>query len=170
MPNESIPKQQPTFRRRERRWWRKLVLLAAISCGLLYMLSFWSQSKPGNLGVHNGQLSACPESPNCVSSTAIRDDQKMDPLVIVGDSELAWKHLHDLVAKLPRTNIIKSDNQYLHVEFKSLIFRFVDDVEFLRDDANRYIHFRSASRVGHSDMGVNRRRMEQIQRKFAEFR
>ena len=52
---------------------------------------------------------------------------------------------------------------YLHYEFTSLLLRFVDDVEFLFDEATKTVHFRSASRTGYSDLGVNRRRMEQMQ-------
>lgn len=91
----------------------------------------------------------------------------MAPLAVTGDPDRVWQRLQDLLAKLPRTRVVKADQLYLHIEFTSLIFRFVDDVEFLRDDANRCIHFRSASRIGHSDLGVNRRRMELIQQKFA---
>jgi len=75
---------------------------------------------------------------------------------------------------LPRAKIVSVEDNYLHVEFRSAIFRFVDDVEFLvvipeeQRPTEQRIHFRSASRVGYSDFGVNRRRMEQIRRAFGE--
>jgi uncharacterized protein (DUF1499 family) len=68
--------------------------------------------------------------------------------------------LKALIASLPRTRLIEEDGEYLHYEFTS--FRFVDDVEFVFDEGSKTIHFRSASRVGYGDLGVNRRRMENI--------
>jgi uncharacterized protein (DUF1499 family) len=66
------------------------------------------------------------------------------------------------IATLPRTKLVEEGDRYLHYEFTSLLFRFVDDVEFLFDDETKTVHFRSASRTGYGDFGVNRRRMEQI--------
>jgi uncharacterized protein (DUF1499 family) len=55
---------------------------------------------------------------------------------------------------------------YLHVEMRSLMFRFVDDVEFSLAASAGLIHVRSASRVGYSDFGVNRKRVERIRAAF----
>ena len=63
---------------------------------------------------------------------------------------------------MDRTMLIQEDATYLRYEFTSLLLRFVDDVEFLFDDSTKTVHFRSASRTGYSDLGVNRRRMERI--------
>jgi uncharacterized protein (DUF1499 family) len=79
----------------------------------------------------------------------------------------AKQALKELVGSLPRTRLVEEDEVYLHYEFISLILRFVDDVEFLFDERAKTIHFRSASRTGYSDLGVNRRRMEEI-RKLTE--
>jgi uncharacterized protein (DUF1499 family) len=70
--------------------------------------------------------------------------------------------LKAVIAALPRTKLIEDEELYLHYEFRSLLLRFVDDVEFLFDEKAKIIHFRSASRVGYGDFGVNRRRMEDI--------
>ena len=59
-----------------------------------------------------------------------------------------------------------AEERYIHTEFTSAFFRFVDDVEFLLDDGTRTIHVRSASRVGYSDFGVNRRRVEELRSRF----
>ena len=69
---------------------------------------------------------------------------------------------------MPRSQIVSSTNTYIHVEFTSLIFRFVDDVEFLFDDEKKLIHVRSASRVGYSDLGANRNRVEEIRKRFRQ--
>ena len=70
--------------------------------------------------------------------------------------------LKEVIRSLPRTKLLAEDESYLHYEFTSLLLRFVDDVEFLFDDETKTIHFRSASRTGYGDMGVNRKRMEQV--------
>jgi uncharacterized protein (DUF1499 family) len=74
----------------------------------------------------------------------------------------AMAFLKTMIAGLPRTKLVEEDDTYLHYEFTSLLLRFVDDVEFLFDDETKTIHFRSASRTGYGDLGVNRRRMEDI--------
>lgn len=66
------------------------------------------------------------------------------------------------IITLPRTALIEEEEAYLHYEFTSRLLRFVDDVEFVFDDESKTIHFRSASRIGYGDHGVNRDRMEQI--------
>ena len=58
------------------------------------------------------------------------------------------------------------DDRTLTAEYRSLIFRFIDDVDFLLDEKEGVIHFRSASRVGYSDLGANRKRMERIRKAF----
>jgi len=74
----------------------------------------------------------------------------------------AKEALKAAIANLPRTKLVEEDEAYLRYEFTSLLMRFVDDVELLFDDDAKTIHFRSASRTGYGDFGVNRNRMEQI--------
>ena len=129
------------------------------------MISFLSR-KPVNLGVVNGRLADCPSSPNCVSTQANDAEHRMEPIRFARSPDEAMQRMIDLAAKMPRTNILTVEDTYLHVECRSTFFRFVDDVEFLIDPKEQLIHFRSASRVGYSDLGVNRRRMEQIRKAF----
>jgi uncharacterized protein (DUF1499 family) len=131
----------------------------------LAMFSFFSR-KPDNLGVHNGRLADCPSSPNCVGTQATDANHRMEPILFRGTPAEAMAHLKTVVAAMPRSKIVTADEQYLHVEFTSRVFRFVDDVEFLIDSDSKTIHFRSASRLGRSDLGVNRQRMEAIRQKF----
>lgn len=74
----------------------------------------------------------------------------------------AKEALKATIATLPRTKLVDEDESYLHYEFTSLLLRFVDDVEFLFEETTKTLHFRSASRTGYSDLGVNRKRMEQV--------
>jgi uncharacterized protein (DUF1499 family) len=113
------------------------------------------------------QLSPCPSSPNCVSTQAQNEDHAIASYRYQKTRAEAKEALKAVIRSLPRTKLVQEDETYLHYEFTSLLLRFVDDVEFLFDDEAKTIHFRSASRTGHSDFGVNRRRMEDI-RKLSE--
>ncbi len=128
--------------------------------------------RPAGLGVHQGQLAPCPSSPNCVSSMASDPRHALPPLPVTGAAPQAMQRLQAIVAGQPGARVVSVDERYLHAEFTSRIFRFVDDVEFLLDEGEdggqAVIHFRSASRVGHWDLGANRRRMETIGKLFAE--
>jgi len=114
----------------------------------------------------DGQLPDCPDKPNCVSSQAERADQKVEPLKFTCSTEEAILRLKLVVDAMPGTTVMKDDRIYMHVEFKTLVFGFVDDVEFLIDESKQVIHIRSASRLGYSDLGTNRRRVETIRRLF----
>lgn len=105
------------------------------------------------------RLASCPASPNCVSS----DDtgsHGIAPLQVVGESELAWTALVDYLEQAPEFTIIENTDGYLRAEARTRILRFVDDVEFLARPEDNTIAMRSASRVGYSDLGANRRRLE----------
>lgn len=131
----------------------------------MFALSFMAK-KPGGLGIQDGRLAECPVSPNCVCTQCSSRDHWMEPLMYSGDAESAWGRLKALVAAKSDATIINETDSYLHVEFQTSFFRFVDDVEFLLDAESGRIHFRSASRVGYSDMGLNRRRMEDFRASF----
>ena len=125
-----------------------------------------SGKPPSNLGVTNGRLSPCPKSPNCVSSQSTAADHFVEPLYYTGSKEKAKETLIALIQSMKRVKIMTVAEDYIHAEFSSRIFRFVDDVEFLFDEQNKRIHLRSASRIGYSDLGVNRKRIEKIRAKF----
>lgn len=108
------------------------------------------------------QLAPCPSSPNCVSTQAQDTRHAIAPLRYRKARAEAKEALKAAMATLPRTKLVEEDESYLHYEFTSLLLRFVDDVEFLFDDETKTIHFRSASRTGYGDLGVNRQRMEQV--------
>ena len=117
-----------------------------------------------NLGISNGQLTPCPDSPNCVSSQAdpADDTHYMAPLAYTVSAEAAMGAVRDAVDKTARSTIIRAEDNYLHAEVRSAVFRFVDDVEVYLDDEAKLLHFRSASRVGKGDLGVNRKRMQDL--------
>jgi uncharacterized protein (DUF1499 family) len=117
------------------------------------------------------RLAPCPRTPNCVSTEAPPGSSKrMDPIPYTGSLDEARARLLRVVRDHPRTRIVSDPSlepHYLKAECRSQIFRFVDDVEFVFDEAAKQIHFRSASRLGRKDFGVNRKRMEEIRAAFA---
>ena len=121
----------------------------------------FSGKKPDNLGVKDGKLAACPGTPNCVNSQSEGGKEKIDPLPAVAIAEIK-----KVVEGMERTTIIEESDNYLYAEFKSKLMGFVDDVEFYLDTAANVVHVRSASRLGQSDAGVNRKRVEEIRSKL----
>ncbi|MEH2168296.1 MAG: DUF1499 domain-containing protein [Nostoc sp.] len=122
--------------------------------------------RPNNLGISNGKLASCPNSPNCVSSQSTDASHQIAPLTFTSTPEEAIANLKQIIESLPRTKIITESKDYLYAEFKSALLKFVDDVEFYLDRNANIIHVRSASRLGQSDLGVNRQRIETIRAKF----
>ncbi|MDZ8241153.1 MAG: DUF1499 domain-containing protein [Nostoc sp. ChiQUE01a] len=122
--------------------------------------------RPNNLGVSNGKLAPCPNSPNCVSSQSADVLHQIAPLTFTSTPEEAITNLKQIIESFPRTKIITESQDYLYAEFKSALLGFVDDVEFYLDRNANVIQIRSASRLGQSDLGVNRKRIETIRAKF----
>jgi uncharacterized protein (DUF1499 family) len=127
-----------------------------------------SARRPQDLGVLNGRFAPCPGSPNCVSTQATDREHRIEPIPFAEPTDRVIARLKSAMAAVPRLRVVTEKDDYIHAEATSLIFRFVDDVEFFVEPAAKLIHFRSASRVGHSDLGVNRGRMEQIRRAFEQ--
>ena len=117
-------------------------------------------------GYRDGQLASCPARPNCVCSQSTAVRHAIDPLVLPGDMVNPMGHLLEIVQQLPRVRLLSQEEHYLHLEVRTSWFRFVDDVEFYWDQEASCIHVRSASRIGYSDLGTNRRRIERIRRLF----
>lgn len=120
--------------------------------------------RPNNLGVKGGFLTPCPSSPNCVASQAADEKHRIAPLAFNGDPDAAFSRLQQVLTRRSDTTIVENMPEYLRVELRTILF--VDDGEFLLDRTNNRIHVRSASRLGYSDMGKNRSRLEEIRRQF----
>lgn len=153
---------------RKKRWPRIFIGLAFVVMVVIASLGIMARisRKPTNLGVVDGHLSACPDTPNCVSTQADDTEHRMEPIRFSGSADEARGRLERVLEGTRRANIVTLEDNYPHVEFRSALFRFVDNVEFLIDEDEQVIHFRSASRVGYSDFGKNRRRMENIRKEF----
>jgi uncharacterized protein (DUF1499 family) len=140
----------------------KQIYRCSLMMGVPLMLMCCASAPDITTGGAAGRLKPCPSSPNCVSTQATVPGQQMAPLPYRGDRTRSRQLILSIVGAMPRTTILSQTDDYIHVEYRSRLFGFVDDVEFLFDDEGAVIHFRSASRSGYSDMGVNRKRMEGI--------
>ncbi len=124
--------------------------------------------RPDTLGIIDGRLSPCPSSPNAVCSDAPPGPCHVEPFSVAGQPEPAWTVALQEVALLPRTEIVTATHLYLHAECHSRLLGFVDDLELHFRPAQGMIAVRSASRLGHSDLGVNRRRVERLRSSLIE--
>lgn len=157
----------------------RFVLLALIVLIVLWLGINWffpgtvplfAGTRPDDLGVKSGRLTACAPTPNCVNSQATDAIHAIDPLSYDGISATdAIARLKSIIQSQPRTKIIAANDNYLYAEFTTPLMGFVDDVEFLADTAKPVIHVRSASRLGESDLGVNRQRIETLRQTFQTF-
>lgn len=123
---------------------------------MLPFLSACAGEPPQDIGVVDGRLTACPDSPNCVTSYASDETHGIAPL------QATLEQVRGALNGMERTNIVNQDGNYLYVEFTTALMGYVDDVEFLYDPAAGVTHVRSASRLGYSDLGANRKRIEAL--------
>ena len=122
-----------------------------------------------DLGINNGELTPCPKTPNCVKSQAIGEKHSIQPIRYAGTQQEARARLLQILESEKRTKILTAQKNYIRAEFMSALFRFVDDVEFYfpkKQTGEGDIHIQSASRIGYSDFGANRKRIERIRSKF----
>lgn len=136
-----------------------ILLVLAICVAILFWVN--NQKEPSWLGVHDGKLAPCSSKPNCVSSQSDHSEHTIAPLNVSGiDHPL--KKIKSIVLTIPKTQVVSEHENYLHVTFRSKHFSFIDDTEFYYDKDREVVHVRSGARVGYSDLGVNRKRVEWI--------
>lgn len=123
---------------------------------------------PAALADGRARLAPCPASPNCVSSEAGDERHAIAALAVRGDVEASWSALVAHLEGLPRVELVRREDDYLHAVFTTRVMRYRDDVEFALDRGSHRIRVRSASRIGYGDMGANRARIEAIRRALAE--
>ena len=120
----------------------------------------------GTTGPKDGKLQPCPDKRNCVCTQDPAEQHLSEPIRYAVTQDEARDKLLMIIRHMERSTLVQVDPEYIHVEFRSAFFEFVDDVEFLFDDAAKLIHFRSAARTGSYDFNVNRKRMEEIRKRF----
>lgn len=144
-----------------------LLLAALLAWGGMIVFNLFSKA-PDGLGVREGRLAACPASPNCVSSQADPADGKhyVEPFPVPEDVSDPIGKLAAIVEDRAGARIVTRDAHYLHAEFTTPLMRFVDDVELYAPPGEAIVHVRSASRIGYSDLGANRKRIEDLRAEF----
>jgi uncharacterized protein (DUF1499 family) len=145
-----------------------IAILAIVAVIALFVLGKVSETGQAS-GIVDGRLTRCPEKPNCVCSEYRKDDRHfVEPLELTDQSaESGAATVRAIIIELGGE--IKSERaDYIAATFTSPLFRFADDLEIRIDKDVALIHFRSASRVGHGDLGANLKRVELIQARFRQ--
>ena len=142
-----------------------LVGIILLTCLLLTALS--CTARPPKAGLLAGRLRPCPSKPNCICSEDKKTDAWVEPLTFQGPPARVWERLKTALQEIGGT-IRHQDDEYIWATFSTRVFRFIDDVEFRMVADQNTIHVRSASRVGYSDLGLNKRRMERLRSRFYE--
>ena len=135
-------------------WMMAAILLIMSSCAI-------------TRGMAEGDMT-CPDAPKCVSSQVNDPRHFIEPFSFHDQPAEAMRRLKQALLSEKRVTIIKEQPDYLRAEVRSLIFRFVDDVEFTLQVDQGLIQVRSSARIGYTDFGVNRRRIERIRRIFQQ--
>ena len=142
--------------------------ICILSVMLATVVNGCSGMKSDGVNSGNEPLGGCPDRPNCVASQSQDASHAIAPLRLKGDRVAGWDAIRGVVGSLPRCTLVKVTDRYMHVECRSRLFRFIDDLELQLDPVTGVIAIRSASRVGYSDFGVNRRRVEALCKKLKE--
>ena len=137
-----------------------------MALALALVVRFWARSapRPAHLGVRDGHLAPCGASPNCVASQAESGEQALEPFHHSLSIAAARELLLEILSTERGARVVVADRDYVAAEFQIPAVGFIDDVEFLL--LSGVIHFRSASRVGYSDLGVNAKRMQGLCRRL----
>jgi len=147
-------------------WWLiGLVAVVIVGYLVLRVLVVRTSPMPNNLGVSQGQLAPCPDTPNCVSSYA-SDEHSIDPITYTGNQEAVMAALEQTLRDLPRSQIVTREDGYIHAVLRSRMMGFFDDIEFYVSEPGT-MHVRSAARLGQSDLGANRRYVDTIRQQLS---
>jgi uncharacterized protein (DUF1499 family) len=154
--------------------WSVIIIALVIIAGLLAgQLGLLKGTPPADLGVHDGKLKPPSKTPNSVSSQASlypdhpqRDYADIAPFAVSGQLDVAMDRIARIVEDMGGAKIVAREPGYLYVQFTTRLMKYVDDAEFWFDPVARVIHVRSASRLGSSDLGVNRKRIEFIRQQL----
>ncbi len=137
-------------------------LLSPTLAAIPGLSSLFAGSAPDSLGIEQGHLAPCPSTPNCVVSQDADSVHAIEPIAYHIPREQAKQVLAKVLTVVPRTTIIEETDDYIRAESSSKLMGFIDDLEFYFPADQAVIQLRSSSRLGESDLGVNRRRLEQI--------
>jgi uncharacterized protein (DUF1499 family) len=132
----------------------------------LMIMTGCKQADSLTAGLQDGKFRPCPDKRNCVCTQDPVERHRIEPIGYAGIQDEAREKLLMIIRHMEHSTLVTAEPNYIHAEFRSAFFEFVDDVEFLFDDTAKLIHFRSAARTGYYDFNVNRKRMEEIRKRF----
>ena len=138
-----------------------LIVLGILTFIIILMMGL-NLKTPSSIGVVEGQLAALPDTPNAVSSQTNDLTKQVLPFPFKGDLAQTKAKILAIVKEMNGTTLITETNNYIHIVYETEVMKYRDDVEFYFDSENKVVHFRSASRIGYSDKGLNKQRYELI--------
>lgn len=146
-----------------------IVTLLAVVAVVFAALGWWSaRATPAALGLVNGRLAVCDAAPHCVCSDTGEASDTAHWVAAIAlptlDEATRWRVVREVLAASGGA-LSREEQSYLHATYTSRLFRFVDDLELRMDGAQ--LHIRSASRVGYSDLGANRQRVEDLRARLS---
>ena len=135
-----------------------LVIILAVLLRIA-VVQFSTDKIPESVSTNNGKLADCPNTPNCQASVATRESQLVAPFRFSSEPDQVIDVLANIIRELPRYTIVTQQADYLHATFKTALMGYTDDIEFRLNDQKTWLDVRSASRLGKSDFGANRKRI-----------
>jgi uncharacterized protein (DUF1499 family) len=139
-----------------------LIFIAALITLMALFMIVKNMRIPSNLGVNQGKLAPMPKSPNAVSSQSEDPEKKVEPFPFKGTLNESKEQIKKALEAYGNVRIVTEEEQYIHAVCTTGTMKYHDDLEFYFNEKESVIHFRSASRVGYSDMGLNRERYERL--------
>jgi uncharacterized protein (DUF1499 family) len=143
-------------------------ITAAIIALVLGLGAVKNNKTPNNIGVNNGKFAELSKKPNNVSSQTDVEEKYVEPLKFIDNLDESKAKILDILSESYNANIITNEENYIYAVVSTKLMRYKDDLEFYFDEQNKIVHFRSSSRIGYSDMGLNRKRYEEIVQKYYE--
>ncbi|MGL1891614.1 MAG: DUF1499 domain-containing protein [Spirochaetaceae bacterium] len=139
-----------------------LIVIVVIIVLMALFMVVKNNKVPADLGVNDGKLAPMPKSPNAVSSQSDDPEKKVDPIPFKGDLNQSKEWIKKALEVYGNISIVKDESNYIHAVNTTSKMKYNDDIEFYFDEEVALIHFRSASRVGYSDIGLNRQRYDKL--------
>lgn len=139
-----------------------LALLVAAAFGVIY----WQNAQVPDLGVVDGKLQPTGSRPNSVSTQTDDSSKRVQALPMKATLEATRSAIHAAIKTYGGAEVLVDEPRYIYAVFTTPLMKYHDDVEFYIDTANQQVHFRSASRAGYSDRGLNRQRYEALAQSY----
>ncbi len=130
---------------------------------LIAIFLFGCTSAPEKPGA-DAILPPCGALPNCVNSHSGEGGSAIAPMYATAEQ---WQELKQWLATQDNWTITVEAADFVQSIVKTPLMRFRDDVQLLHNPQTGVIQVRSSSRLGISDMGTNRSRIERLRAHLA---